>query len=93
MVDPIAGKTISSIDGRLAPVAPASAIRAVRPVAGDQVAPGPLTAMARGAAHTPPVDSARVAQLRQAIADGSYTLSPDKVADRLIAMKNEWNGR
>lgn len=36
----------------------------------------------------PEVDRTRVEQLRQAVADGTYQVEPDAIADRLIAMEN-----
>lgn len=34
----------------------------------------------------PPVDSARVAAIRAAIAEGRYPVDPDKIAERMIAL-------
>ena len=48
------------------------------------------TRLAKSLAAAPPVDTDRVAQIRQAIADGKFPLSPSTVADRLIALKLEW---
>lgn len=36
-------------------------------------------------AATPPVDAERVAQIRDALRDGSYPLVPAKIADAMIA--------
>jgi negative regulator of flagellin synthesis FlgM len=44
-----------------------------------------LAADAALAAAEPPIDTARVQHIRQAIADGSYRLEPGKTADALIA--------
>ena len=41
-------------------------------------------------AAKPPVDDNRVARIRNAIATGTYPLSPENVADRLIALKLNW---
>lgn len=41
-------------------------------------------------AAKPPVDDSRVARIRNAIATGTYPLSPENVADRLIALKLNW---
>jgi negative regulator of flagellin synthesis FlgM len=51
-----------------------------------KVLAGPLTAAA-------PVDTDRVAKIRKAIADGNFPLIPSTVADRLIALRLEWNPR
>ncbi len=39
----------------------------------------------QGFADTPIVNSARVAELKQAISDGHFTVNADKVADRLLS--------
>ena len=41
-------------------------------------------------AAKPPVDENRVARIRNAIATGAYPISPENVADRLIALKLNW---
>lgn len=40
-------------------------------------------------AETPVVDGARVAQIRQAIAEGRFEINPEKIADGLIASVRE----
>ncbi|MDD3800078.1 MAG: flagellar biosynthesis anti-sigma factor FlgM [Novosphingobium sp.] len=35
--------------------------------------------------HEPPVDAERVESIRKAITEGSYTLTPEKIADAMIA--------
>lgn len=62
--------------------------------AGDQVQ---LTESARalGAATCgadAPVDAQRVQRIRQAIAEGSYQLDPQRVADHLIALEKQVGG-
>lgn len=37
----------------------------------------------------PVVDSARVAEIRQAIADGRFKINPDAIADKLVASVKE----
>jgi negative regulator of flagellin synthesis FlgM len=34
----------------------------------------------------PPVDSARVAAIRAAIAEGRYPVDPEKIAERMLAL-------
>lgn len=49
-------------------------------------APGiSLEVGATAAAATPPVDAERVAQIRDALRDGSYPLVPTRIADAMIA--------
>ncbi len=46
---------------------------------------------ARVLSASPPVDTDRVATIRKAIAEGRFPLSPATIADRLIALKLDWN--
>jgi negative regulator of flagellin synthesis FlgM len=48
-----------------------------------------LQAMESSMADAPVVDSARVAEIRQAIAEGRFKVNPDMVADRLIQTARE----
>ncbi|WP_260597351.1 flagellar biosynthesis anti-sigma factor FlgM [Sphingomonas endolithica] len=90
MVDPLGAKPIKTERG-VAPVpriVPA-ATRAQEPAL-DSVSPSAIASTARSFAATPPIDHARVAQLRQAIAEGSFTIRPDKIADKMIAATKDW---
>lgn len=49
----------------------------------------PLAAAARDAAAAP-IDQARVAQLRAAIADGSYAVDPEKIASKMVELDLGW---
>jgi negative regulator of flagellin synthesis FlgM len=46
---------------------------------------------ASGADAQSPVDSARVEQLRAAVANGSYSINPRQIADRLSALESQIN--
>ncbi len=48
-------------------------------------------ALAKVLAATPPVNTDRVAQIRRAIQSGSFPILPATIADRLIALRLEWN--
>jgi negative regulator of flagellin synthesis FlgM len=48
-----------------------------------------LHAIEQGFADTPVVDSARVAELKQAISDGHFKVDAGKVADRLLSTVRE----
>lgn len=94
MVDPVGPKAIASIAQRLAAVAPVSALQAPQPAVQADVsraAPTTLQALSQPAAATPPVDVERVARIKKAIADGRFPLVPSSVADRLLALKLDWN--
>lgn len=53
-------------------------------------APAAPATLARALAASAPVDMERVNRIKDAIADGSYPLSPTTVADSLIAARYEW---
>jgi negative regulator of flagellin synthesis FlgM len=48
-----------------------------------------LFALAQAVNASPEVDTQRVAELQQAIADGQYVIHPDRVADRLLQMEQD----
>ena len=60
---------------------------------GDRVLLSPLSAQLQATessmADTPVVDSARVAEIRQAIAEGRFKVNPDAVADHLLQTAHE----
>ena len=61
--------------------------------AGDRVQLSPLSsqlhAVESSLANTPVVDSARVAEIKQAIAEGRFKVNPDVVADHLLQAARE----
>ena len=70
-----------------------AAARAASPMAppagGEQLARPGIAVEVGGAAASdltsPPVDTARVAEIRSALRDGTYPLVPTKIADAMIA--------
>ena len=60
---------------------------------GDRVELSPLSSKLQSIessmANTPVVDSARVAEIRQAIAEGRFKVNPDVVADHLLRTARE----
>ena len=78
-------------------IAPVSPVRAVRPgpfaaSSGESGAPAPaaspppaLRIETSALAAAPPVDTERVAQIRSALAEGTYPLVPARIADAMIA--------
>jgi negative regulator of flagellin synthesis FlgM len=48
-----------------------------------------LAALEAAIREMPDVDEARVAKVRAAIADGTYQVSPDRIADKLLRLENE----
>ena len=72
-------------------------VPAVRVTLDTPPAPAPATppaktgtTLAADMAAAPPVDTDRVAQIRQAIKDGSYPIMPARIADSLIALRLQW---
>lgn len=94
MVDPVGAKPATSVDRSIAPVvrnAPLAPIPAPGRGEGDQATASTIATIARDYASVPPVDQDRVARIRRAIANGTYPILPETVADRLIALRLDWN--
>ncbi len=92
MVDSIGAKPSGAGDRsvtRVAAATPATVVQTpVRPQA--SVLPESI-ALAKSMAAAPPVDAARVAQIKKAIASGTFPILPATIADRLLALKLSWN--
>lgn len=97
MVDSVGSRLVSSIGGRgvartegqartETPQAPQDATPAK---SGVSLLSSGTTAQAMSS--SPPVDTDRVATIRKAISEGRFPLSPATIADRLIALKLDWN--
>lgn len=91
MVDPV--KHREAIDR---PVSRVLQVVATAPVVvADRAGrPEPDTAAVRGVAAQlaikPPVDAERVAQIKKAIANGTFPISPATIADRMLALRYDW---
>ena len=83
-VKSVGGQAGTSRNGAARPSATASA-----PAGGSDLALSPLSTrlqeISAGMANTPAVDTARVAQIKQAIAEGRFQVDAGKIADGLIA--------
>lgn len=89
MIDPISSSTSSAIGRASLPVSgPATALST-----GSKDVPAETMSVrttARSVADLgPPIDADRVAALKAAIADGSYSVDPGKIADALIAAASD----
>ena len=97
MVDSVGSRLVSSIGGRgVARTdgqtrAETTQAPAEVPVAKSGVALLTAGTTAQTMSASPPVDTDRVATIRKAIAEGRFPLSPATIADRLIALKLDWN--
>ena len=49
--------------------------------------------LARTLAAEPPVDMDRIAEIKKAIANGNFPILPATIADQMIALKLDWNGK
>lgn len=94
MMDPIGIKTGTVGDRRLVQVG-AAKVDAPQPVATPvktEAKPAPAATQLVGTmAAEAPVDADRVARIKKAIQEGRFPLVPSTVADRLLALKMEWN--
>jgi negative regulator of flagellin synthesis FlgM len=95
-MDAIGAQAGTAIDRRAplvdaaAPPAVASAVAQDAPAhAGSSTSV--VAAVASQLAAQPPVDADKVARLRDAVASGSYKIDPATLADRMIALQQEWN--
>lgn len=59
------------------------------PAASDEVKLSPLAGELQAGDSRPPIDSARVAQIKQAIAEGRFSINAGAIADRLIDTARE----
>ncbi len=64
---------------------PQAAAQAQNPVLSDSLA------LARTMASSPPVNATRVAEIKKAIASGTFPILPATIADRLMALSLAWN--
>ena len=98
MVESIGSMPLSG-SGSVARVAAPAAAPSVQPALqqASQQAPAPgvstqLSGLAKSLASSPPVDSDRVGMIRKAIENGSFPILPTTIADRLLALKLNWDG-
>ncbi len=92
MVDPIGPKGSTP---RMTPVLGAAAAAkiasAIATPEAQTRAGSPVGHLAQELASKAPVDVDRVDRLRRSIAEGTFTVDPEAVAERLIALKGEWH--
>ena len=93
MVDVSGAKPIGEVTRVVAPTPVVRVAAAENP--GSSASPLGDTAqtsgLAKSMAASAPVDGDRVAQIKKAIADGRFPILPATIADRLIALKLQWN--
>lgn len=89
MVDSIAIRTGGV--ARIASTTPVQPAKAPTEPAAPAATAVAATGLAKSLAASPPVNVERVAEIKRAIATGKFPLLPSTIADRLIALKLEWN--
>lgn len=87
MVDPIGLKPV--LTSKIA-VTRVAAVATPGTVTSQDAVASTTVALSQDLAATPPIDHERIAQIRKAIADGTFPIVPAQIADRLIAAKFEW---
>jgi negative regulator of flagellin synthesis FlgM len=94
MVDPIGIKPGTVVDRRSAPVVSTETVAptpSVTRIAADSQESVTATRISGAMAAQAPVDSEHVARIRKAVQDGRFPLVPSTIADRLLALKLQWN--
>ncbi|MCL2523687.1 MAG: flagellar biosynthesis anti-sigma factor FlgM [Betaproteobacteria bacterium] len=78
-------KIDSSYKPAAAAIAPKAPAAQTAPAAGakEAVQLSPLAGSLRGG-EAPPVNAARIAEIKQAISEGRFKINPEAIADRLI---------
>ena len=84
-----AGLSAVSTVQRTAKAGPVAAAAPVAKPAGAEATQAP-GAMASAMAAAPPVDADRVHQIKTALANGTFPLSPSTIADQFIALRYDW---
>ncbi|MBW6532161.1 flagellar biosynthesis anti-sigma factor FlgM [Sphingomonas sp. RRHST34] len=92
MVESVGPSTIKANDLRVASVARVSAPAPAAPLAANNAttATAAPQTLAKSLAAEPPVDGDRVQQIKTAIANGTFPLSPATIADQFIALRFDW---
>ena len=96
MSEAMASKGVDHAVARaLSGIAAATPVRTVQPTTSPVRDPSPADVAATGGlaaalATKPPVDGERVAQIKKAIANGTFPILPATIADRLLALRYDW---
>ena len=102
MVESIGSTPLSGSGGVSRVTAPAAAPTVQPPLqqatqqapqqAGTQGTNIQSSSVAKALAASPPIDSDRVGEIKKAIENGSFPILPATIADRLLALKLNWDG-
>ncbi|MBB4152323.1 negative regulator of flagellin synthesis FlgM [Sphingomonas jinjuensis] len=94
----ISGVKGSSAPSRVSAIAPSQPIQpaiaateANTPQSKPAESAAQLSGLARTMSMSAPVEVERVAQIKAAIANGTFPILPSTIADRLLALRQGWN--
>jgi len=93
VVDPVSIRGVTGGDFGVAATARVSAAPAPTPVARQPEAASrdvQASGIARELAASAPIDLDRVARIKKAISTGNFPILPATIADRLLALKYDW---
>lgn len=94
MVEPLGTKPVLTVDRttvtRVEGPLPTPRVAASPAGPGTTAASSQVAAQASAAAAAPPVQTDRVAEIKRAIANGTFPILPAKIADAMIALKLDW---
>lgn len=93
MVDPVSIRGVTGGDFGVAATARVSATPAPTPVGRQPEAASrdvQASGIARELAASAPIDLDRVARIKKAISTGNFPILPATIADRMIALKYDW---
>ncbi|WP_010184717.1 flagellar biosynthesis anti-sigma factor FlgM [Sphingomonas sp. PAMC 26605] len=92
MVEAIGSKAGTSHDRLVVPVAAAAKPATVADRPSDAVVQQrDLSAIAFDFGAPTPAQQARVEEVRRAVRNGTYPITPETIADRMLALKLYWN--
>jgi negative regulator of flagellin synthesis FlgM len=84
---------VTRVTGVTRPAAVATASQAATTPARPEGDLRDVSNLARTLAAQPPVNQDRIAEIKKAIADGNFPILPATIADQMIALKLNWNGK
>ncbi|WP_242138194.1 flagellar biosynthesis anti-sigma factor FlgM [Sphingomonas sp. CARO-RG-8B-R24-01] len=91
-MDAIGPKTVSTPDRLVVSTTPVTTVASVAKQPAEVARqPLELSAIASEVGKGVPVDSQHVEDVRRAVRNGTYPITPDTIADRMLALKLNWS--
>ena len=91
MVDAIGPKTVSTPDRLVVSTPPVTSVAAAAKRSETAPRALELSAVASEVGKGVPIDNQHVEDVRRAVRNGTYPLTPDTIADRMLALKLNWS--